>query len=216
MTDDKSYIIDPLTILCKIALLHFMPEKTKLAIFHHVLYVDDYSCYQWLQRTIRGDSRIDMSNLNISLLKGIKWYILDGDEKINMKPELEINIKTITKFAIKGFKKLQNHTYATDNAIKIILQYFINLLTDAMGNNWKEETYVKTDISNSILSDKIKNNFDPEIVKAIADILNNADKLESNKDKTEDIAALVNCAHDLLIIRDKSFVKLMKEINTTL
>ncbi len=60
MTDDKSYIIDPLTSLCKVALLYYFPEKTKLAINHHVLSIQTYSIYQCLERKINRDSRIDI------------------------------------------------------------------------------------------------------------------------------------------------------------
>lgn len=213
MTDDKSYIIDPLTSLCKVALLHFMPEKTKLAIYHHVLYVHDYSCYQWIQRKIHGDSRIDMSNLNAPFIKAIKWYIIDNTEKISVDKEFDDSIRTITEFAIKGLSKLQNCTYNTDSAIKIILQYFINMLRDALNNNWNEDNYVKIDGHTNILSDKIKKNFDVQTINTISKMLIDATKMENSHD---DINALVACSHTLLINRDTLFVKLMKDTNTTL
>ena len=212
MADDKSYIIDPLTSLCKVALLHFMPEKTKLAISHHVLYVQGYSYYQWLERKINRDSRIDISNLNTPLIKAIKWYILDGEEKALMDKEMANSIKIIAHFAILGLTKLQYTTYNNDITIKIILQYFINLLNDALNNEWKDENCVKMD-SNNILSDKIKNNFEAQTVNSIAKMLNDADK---NKNSQEDVMALIDCAHHLLINRDVGFVKLMQEFNTTL
>lgn len=213
MTDDKSYIIDPLTSLCKVALLHFMPEKTRLAISHHVLYIQDYNYYQWIERMKNGDSRIDISNLNTPFLKAIKWYILDGPEKAALDKEMADSIKIITKFTIKGLTKLQNHTYNGDCAIKIILQYFINLLRDSLDGIWKEENCVKMDSNNNILSDKIKNNFEVHTINSIAKMFNDADKMDNSQD---DINALIDCAHKLLINRDTIFVKMMKEINTTL
>jgi hypothetical protein len=44
-------------------------------------------------------------------------------------------------------------------------------------------------------------------------MLNDADKMENSQ---EDINALIDCAHRLLINRDGAFVKLMKDINTIL
>ena len=212
MADDKNYIIDPLTSLCKVALLHFMPEKTKLAISHHVLYVQGYSYYQWLERKIYRDSRIDISNLNTPLIKAIKWYILDGEEKAIMDKEMINSIKIISRFAILGLTKLQHTTYHNDITIKIILQYFINLLNDAINNEWKDENCIKTD-SNNILSDKIKNNFEAQTINSIAKMLNDADK---NKNSQEDVMALIDCVHHLLINRDVGFVKLMQDFNTIL
>lgn len=214
MTDDKNYIIDPLTSLCKVALLHFMPEKTRLAINHHVLYVQGYSYYQWLERMKNGDSRVDISYLNIPFIKAIKWYILDNTEKAEIDDELTESIRTIITFTIKGLTKLQNHTYNGDNSIKIILQYFINILRDALNGTWNEENCVKIDSNNNnILSDKIKLNFEAHTINSIANMLNDAEKLENSQ---EDVNALVDCAHKLLVNRDITFVKMMKEINTTL
>jgi hypothetical protein len=214
MADDKTYIIDPLTSLCKIALLHFMPEKTKLAINHHVLYIQGYSYYQWLERTLYGDSRIDISNLNMPLVKAIKWYILEGNEKAIMDKEMSDSIRKITYFTILGLTKLQDSTYNNDIAIKIILQYFINLLKDALNNAWKDENCIKIDNNNNnILSDKIKNNFETDTINSIAKMLVDADKMKKFHD---DVTALIDCAHQLLINRDIIFVKLMQEVNTTL
>lgn len=212
MGDDKFYIIDPLTSICKVALLHFMPEKTRLAISHHILYIQDYSYYQWIERMKNGDSRIDISNLNIPFLKAIKWYILDGPDKVIMDKETSDNIRAIAGFTIKGLIKMRDHTYHSDLAIKIILQYFINLLKNALENNWNEDSTVRSE-NNGYLTDKIKNNFDSHIVNSIAKILLDASKIENSQD---DINALVDCAHKLLINRDAIFVKMMKEVNTTL
>ena len=212
MTDDKSYIIDPLTSICKVALLHFMPEKTRLAINHHTLCVQGYSYYQWLERMKNGDSRIDISNLNTPFLKAIKWYILDCTERAQMDDEMLDSIKTIVQFTIKGLVKLQTYTYNMDSAIKIILQYLINLLRDALEGNFREDCYVKMD-SNNLLTDKIKNNFEPHTINSIAKMLSDASKIES---KQEDVNALIDCAHKLLINRDSTFVKIMKDVNTIL
>ena len=213
MADDKSYIIDPLTALCKVALLHFMPEKTRLAINHHILYIQGYNYYQWIERKVNGDSRIDIANLNMPFLKAVKWYIHDSPERCTMDDELLDSIRTITGFTIKGLNKLQNSTYNNDIAIKIILQYFINLLKDSLDGAYNENTYVKTESHNNILSDKIKNNYESHAINSIAKMLTDAAKIENSE---EDINALIDCAHRLLINRDTTFVKMMKEINTTL
>lgn len=221
MSEDKIYIIDPLTSICKVALLFFMPEKTKLAINHNVIYIQGYSCYQWLERMKNGDSRIDISNLNSPFLKAIKWYIINNTEKAVMDGEVSDSVKSITKFTILGLKKLQKCTYSNDPAIKIILQYFINVLRDALENIWNEENIVKIDNNNhDLLSDKIKNNFESQTINSIAKLLNDAFALLNDSDKLrnqhENINVLIECVHNLLINRDNTFVKLMKETNIIL
>lgn len=213
MADDKMYIVDPLTCLCKVALLYFMPEKTRLAISHHVLYLQEYNYYQWFERKKNGDTRFDISHLNTPILKAIKWYILKGPYRIQMDPNTVESIRVIAKFAVKGFIKLQKTTYNdTTIAIKIILQYFINILRNALEDKWSDDEYVLTEGNNGVMSDKIKNGFEPHTFNSIAKILTDID----NENSPDNIQVLIDCAHGLLRNMDTVFVKMMNEINTTL
>lgn len=224
MSDDKNYILDPLTCLCKVALLHFMPEKTKLAIGKHVLIIQTNNYVQWFERFINGDERKDISNLNNPFIRAIKWYILDGPDKAVMDDGTAESIKIITHFAILGLFKLQNCTYNDDLTIKIVLQYFMNILRDALDGVWKDNTVVKFDDRN-IISERIKYNFDSDNIKSISSILLDAaknidpDKKCSDEEKTkkqqENVMTLVKCANDLLETNDNIFVDLMKTINTS-
>lgn len=212
MNEDKNYIIDPLTTLCKLALIYFMPDKTKLGIGYHTLNIQEHTYYQWFERMRNRDNRLDISNLNVPLIKAIKWYVLDNPERINTDATTLDSIRTICSFAIKSLEKLQNHTYQADITTKIILQYFINILTDALNEKWDERHVVKIE-SDNVLSEKIKYNFEANIINSIAKMINDASKLNN---VSEDMYALIDCAHKLLINRDSSFVKLMKTVNTTL
>ncbi|AKI79516.1 hypothetical protein [Acanthamoeba polyphaga mimivirus] len=159
-----------------------------------------------------GDSRVDISNLNMPIIKAVKWYIIDSEDKAELDSETCNNILIITKYTIKGLIKLQQ-TYCTDNAIKIILQYLINLLRDAIDNNWNDDNCVKIDNHHNILSDKIKKNFESQTISAISKILTDAERMSGSQ---EDVNALIDCAHKLLINRDTVFVRMMKEVNTHL
>lgn len=212
MNDDKMYIIDPLTMLCKLALIYFMPDGTKLSISHHVLHVQEYTCYQWVERMINGDTRRDMSNLYAPLIKVIKWYVLDGPEKIIMDETLKNAMNIIVNFCIKGLQKTQNVTYEKDMNMRITLQYFINLLRDASNGIWNEDNIVKMIGENNILSDKIKNNYDSKILNSIAKMMVDANDIHNSQNND----ALVDCIHKLLLNRDEEFVKTMKEFNTIL
>jgi hypothetical protein len=213
MADDKSYIIDPLTTLCKLALLHFMPEKTRVGIGHHVLHIQEYGYLQWMERKKNGDTRLDISNLIVPLIKSIRWYILDGNEKIIFDEDTAQSVRIIAGFAIKGFQKLQNGTYLGDDNINIVLQYFINMFRDALDGSWREENIVKINSTHNVLTDKIKNNLDLNTINFVAKTLSDAEQI---KESTKDINILVDCVHRLLMNRDEEFVKLMKDTNTTL
>jgi len=212
MNDEKNYIIDPLTALCKVALLYFMPEKTRIAIGHHVLYIQEYNCYQWIERIKNGDSRTDISNLYIPLLKIIKWYILQKKDSVKLDENTIENVNTIIKFAIKGLIKLRKSVYNSDMTVIIIIQYLINMLNTAIEGKWDDSFCIGNESDNFILSEQIKNNVDPHIINSIAKMLLDAD-IETSQDN---INVLVECIHKLLIVRDGNFVKMMRQINTNI
>jgi hypothetical protein len=212
MSDEKSYVVEPLTCICKLALLHYMPEHTKVAINHHVLCIQPYSYYQWIERIKNGDSRIDISNLNAAVIRAIKWYIIEGPDQVEMTDEVLYNIRNITEYAILGLRKMQSGTYQNDPAIAIIIQYFINLLRTALDGEWNEESTVKIETTDSSLASRIKNHFDAQTITSVSRSLSDASTMTS----PDDVTALINCAHNLLINRDTIFLKLMREFNTTL
>lgn len=200
MTDNRNLITDPLTTLGKIALLYFMPAGTKIAIHNNILYIQSPSNLQWISRKIYGDNRMEIANLNVPIIKAIKWYILDGDEKINMDENMSDGIKIITNFAIKGLKKMQKETYMEDISIKIILQYLINILENAINDSW-DEKFCVDDNNEKILSNKIRDDYDSQIIKSISvllsdtdninikinELLNESDKINNNNNNRRDI-----------------------------
>lgn len=210
VTDDKSYIIDPLTTICKIALLYFMPKRTKIAINNHILQLQEYNYYQWFERKKNGDIRTDIHHLNTPLLKVIKWYIIDNPEKVELDEETSRSLRNIVSYAAKGLNKLQKITYHSDGVVEIILQYLINILQDSLNNTFIDSHYVKKDNYNT-LSDKIKNNYESHIINSISQMLTDADT-----GAPENSQALIECVHQLLYNRDNIFLKMMKEFNTML
>lgn len=222
MSKKKTYIIDPLTTLCKVALLYFLPEGTRLAINNHVLTIQENTQYQWLERLTNSDNRFDISQLNSPIIKAIKWYIVDNSEIAELDDESIENIRTIANFTILGFTKMQQETYKNDQSMGIITQYFINLLNDALIDHFDESKCMQSICQKSnqptseysgALSDIIKKSFDSQTIHNIAQNLSDA---ESFKESTEKVNALTNCIHQILIDNDRKFVNLMNNINTNL
>uniref|UniRef100_A0A6C0CBP8 Uncharacterized protein n=1 Tax=viral metagenome TaxID=1070528 RepID=A0A6C0CBP8_9ZZZZ len=233
MNDEKNYIIDPFTMLCKLALIYFMPNYTKISISNHVLHLQEYTYYQWAERMMNGDNRKDVSYLYSPIVKMIKWYVYDNPEKIQMDNALKEDINIIVSYCIKGLRKTQNVTYDKDLMIKILLQYFINLITDASIGTLSENNMLKlgdTQYEPNILEDRIKNNYDPKMINSIAKMMIDADNIDTPDLLSSDTnlgskinplgrnfqGALVDCVHKLLLNRDEIFIKTMKDVNTVL
>ena len=181
MSDEKNCIMDPLTVLCKLALIYFMPDGTKLSINHYVLHLQEHTYYQCIERIINGDSRKDISHLYPPILKAIKWYILESDEQVQMDDQMKKDMMIIVKYSIKGLQKLQENTYENDVSVKLILQYFVNLLRDASNGIYSDDNTLKIIGETNVLSNTIKNKYNPDVIKSIANMMKDADKNTQQK-----------------------------------
>lgn len=207
MSANKNFIIDPLNTICKLALLYFLPEKTKLAINNHAIEIQQYSTYQWIGRTIYGYKRHDISELGPYLIKAMKWYIIDNEEQLDMDPTLSQSMITITKYAILGLKKLRDHTYVDDSTTDIVCQHFINLFQESLDQVFDQEKYPHSTSMNVII-EQIKNDFDPQVIIYISNCFINAnDKIKSEND----VLAMITSVHNILGNRDEIFLKFIKD-----
>lgn len=210
MSDDKLCILDPLTCVCKLALLHFMPDKTKLSVSSHVLTIQEPTCYQWIERFKNGDIRLDISHLNGSLFKCLQWYVIESPDRMPLSQKTLDSIRTIVEYAIKGLLKLQTGVYRDHQPVRIIIQYFINMINDALDGVWDETRYIHLDVRSS-LSERIKACVDEQIIQSIASMLLDASRMNHGN-----VNAIVDCVHQILSNRDVVFVRMMREVNTIL
>lgn len=91
----KKQILDPLSCLCKIGMLSYYPEGTKISIIDNIICLQEPDNVQWIKRKYYGDEKNDISTLYNPVLKAIEWYILQSESVINnietqiMSPPLE-------------------------------------------------------------------------------------------------------------------------------
>ena len=195
-----------------------MPDGTKLSINHYVLHLQEHTYYQCIERIINGDSRKDISHLYPPILKAIKWYILESDEQVHMDDQMKKDMMIIVKYSIKGLQKIQEITYENDVSVKLILQYFINLLRDASNGIYSDDNTLKITGETNVLSNTIKNKYNPDVIKSIANMMKDVDKniQQKSQQTPTDVTVLIDCIHKLLMSMDDSFVKIMKNFNTVL
>jgi hypothetical protein len=201
-----NYVLDPIATICKIALLYYMPEKTKLSINYNSISLQTPTYTQPIERKYNGDSRNDIPNLNTTLIRACEWYIAasDIDENILNK------IKNIAVFCIKGLTKLQTGTYSNDIGTKIILQHFINMIQSALDGVWDETTCVHENrYDNEFLIKKIKM-IDIDYVVLISNMLDEGTVAESNSDAKK-IFGICKFCLEILSSNDTAFEKIMAD-----
>ena len=187
------YITDPLVCLCKLAILSFMPPGTKLAFGEHVIHIQGYTRYQWIERSLSRDSRADISLLNTPIASAIKYYLIDDPSEDTL---------TLTRYAIKGLVKMRDDTYADAASVRLVLQYYINHLTAALEGRWLESELLATQTCHV----ELDNPSYADTTRTVARMLTDADQ----RDRVPgDARALITCTHSLLRSRDAAFVQIV-------
>lgn len=206
--NSKNCIVEPLTCLCKLALLNFMEDSSKLKICNNIVLIQEPYMFGWLSRTLEGDSKEDIQFLHLPIQRAIEWYIFKCDKNATMEQEIKEAIIDIARYTVKGLKKLQN-TYIKGNVI-LAIQYYIIIINQAINNNIIEQDFYSiTEPTTTTISDKIKCNFD-EILN-IRNMMNEAMKNITNIEKRNNYVEFIKGSLDL---RDENFKQIMFEINT--
>jgi hypothetical protein len=205
----KNCIIDPLSCITKIALLQYLPDKTKLSIGNYIISIQEPS---WpLQTIVRTgyDSRDDLWFIYSPIIKAIEWYILDE----NFDKEMKESIQEIMRHTISGIDKLQQ-TYKEGNVV-LSLQLMKNLISDALECKLKTEHIyiVKTGTEGITLGDSIRENINRNDIVNICKLLVEASINQTDNNK---LRIYVDPIKKLLNIRDQQFQALMYRINTTI
>lgn len=184
------YLTDPLVCLCKLAILSFMPPGTKLSFGDHLVKIQSAGSYQWLERSLSGDRRTDVSRLWTPLGQVIRYYLRDPDP----------GTRILVEYAIQGLEILRDQTYADSDAVRIILQYYIGHLSAAL-----QGQAVSDGLLDAVPAPpQIETPSDEETVRSISQLLQDAARSGRVPD---DARALVTCTHSLLRSRERAYLE---------
>jgi hypothetical protein len=226
----RKQILDPLSTLCKIALLTFYENGSKLSIYDNIIEVQRSEGKQWIIRTYRGDCKEHISLLYNPIVKAIHWYIFpnlkqnklaDTENKIsehNYLDEKKIkSIKSIMCFAIDGLRRLKQ-TYKDGNVV-LALQLLINNLKIATSDEPSFELFedyndnINFEDSGILNYEKIKEIWNSDTMSSISNQFALCDKYKDNKTELDNILESLNL---MLKNTDSKFKKLVIDMNSTL
>lgn len=131
--NDKSnirlYILDPLTVIIKLAILSNKPIGTKLLIKDNVIYLQEPGIFQSITRYYYSSNKSDLQYMYNPINIACQTY-LSKDNIIRNK-----RIKQLFICAENGLKKLIE-TYKNCSIISLCLNYYYTII-----DNYVEETY---------------------------------------------------------------------------
>lgn len=163
----KTFILDPLSVIVKLAILSNKPIGTKLLIQNNTVYFQDPGPFQSLCRILYKSNKTDLqymyNPINIACLHFLSKPVTDKHQRM----------KNLFLCAQNGIKKLID-TYKTCSIITITLNYYYILLTNHINQSYNENMFAKDGFTNyytPAVNESFNKQWTDEKIKIVLDII---------------------------------------------
>lgn len=173
ITDDdlgmnvKSYILDPLSVIIKLAILSNKSIGTKLLIKNNIIYFQEPGIFQSITRIVYKSNKTDLqfifNSINIACLHFLSKTYVDKCPRL----------KNLFLCAQKGIDKLIN-TYKNCSIMTIVLNYYYAILTNHINNTYNDTIFVKDNFScyyTQEIIDALNKQWTDDKIKVVLDII---------------------------------------------
>jgi hypothetical protein len=195
----RSYILDPLSVIVKLAILNSKPIGTKILIQNNIIYFQEPGPFQSLCRMLYKTNKTDLqyiyNPINVACLFFLSKPFVDKTPRI----------KELFLCAQNGIKKLIE-TYKTCTIINITLNYYYALISNHIQQVYNDNMFVKDAFScyyTQELNEKLNKQWTPENIKIVLDII-------TYLSKSSDNAANVKSLETIMDTIDKETSKIMQ------
>lgn len=164
----KLYILEPLSVIIKLAIYGKKKYGCKIAIHNNIIYFHESTIIQPFIRYIFKDNKVDLQYLYNPIFIACKHYISCNNTNIE---KLFIN-------AQKGLVKL-SEIYKNYTIITHALFMYINLITFFLDNKYNDNLFIKDNMSflyDDDLISKFNNIWSDERLKMVLDMLDFIDR----------------------------------------
>ena len=178
----KSYLLDPLSIIIKLAILSNKPVGTKILIKNNILYFQEPGMFQSFCRIIYQTNKTDLQYMYNPIQFACQTFLTK--DFIKATPRM----KNLFVCAQNGIKKLIE-TYKINSIICLTLNYFYVIITNHVEQVYNETIFHKdglTSMYNKELVEELNNLWTQEKIKVILDLITflTNDKSASNNVKS--------------------------------
>ena len=163
----KLLILDPLSVIIKLAILSNKPIGTKLLIQNNIIYFQEPGPFQALCRVIYKSNKTDLqymyNPINIACLQFLSKSFVEKTPRI----------KNLFLCAQNGLKKLIE-TYKTCSILTITLNYYYVILSNHISQTYNETIFVKDSFTNYYTSNTIETlnkQWTDEKIKVVLDLI---------------------------------------------
>ena len=208
--DNIHMVLEPLQAMIQLSLLSILPIGTKLAIHENILYLQNPSVLQPINRWYHVDKKDDLYFLFQVIKRYVKWY----NPKSDISPISEDLYYLLIKMTIRGLDNLIK-TYQTSNSTSIIqaLTMYKSLLSS---NDTYDIILVnddKVDIDEIFIN--ITKQYDKNLVNVIYNIfilINDSQRPERNGCDTDTVYNYID-GLNLIMTKNNSLIQNWIRVN---
>ena len=178
----KCFLLDPLSVIIKLAILSNKPIGTKILIKNNILYFQEPGIFQSLCRIIYQTNKTDLQYMYNPIQIACQTFLTKEFTKTTPR------IKNLFICAQNGLKKLIE-TYKMNSIICLTLNYFYVIITNHVEQVYNETIFHKdglTSMYTKELVEELNSLWSSEKVKVILDLITflTNDKSASNNVKS--------------------------------
>ena len=134
--DLQLYILDPLSVIIKLAILSNKPVGTKICISKNIIFLQEPGPFQSFCRYIFRTNKTDIQYLYNPIQLACKTYLIK--ESVIKNPKL----KELFKCAQNGLIRL-SETYKSCSIIRLCINYYSTLIDNYLQEIYKEDLFKK-------------------------------------------------------------------------
>jgi hypothetical protein len=163
----KSFILDPLTVIIKLAILGNKPAGTKLLICNNTIYFQDPGFIQIFYRMYYNSNKTDLQYLYNPIYIACQSFL--SKKSIQENPRM----KDIFICAQKGLKRL-SETYNNCSIISLCFNYYDTIIKNYVEEVYNDSIFQRDNMSSLYTKELIKllnERWSPQKIKIILDLI---------------------------------------------
>jgi len=166
-TNYKLYLLDPLSVIIKLAILGNKPIGTKLLIQNNVVYFQEPGFFQSITRFYYSTNKTDLQYMYNPIYIACITFL--SKESVAKTPRL----KNLFINALAGLKNLIE-TYKSCSILTLCLNYYYAIIKNFIENTQNDYLFYKdglTSLYTKELTDSLNNQWSQEKIKVVLDLI---------------------------------------------
>jgi hypothetical protein len=166
-TNYKLYLLDPLSVIIKLAILGNKPIGTKLLIQNNVVYFQEPGFFQSITRFYYSTNKTDLQYMYNPIYIACLTFL--SKESVAKTPRL----KNLFINALAGLKNLIE-TYKSCSILTLCLNYYYAIIKNYIENTQNDFLFYKdglTSLYTKELTDSLNNQWSQEKIKVVLDLI---------------------------------------------